>query len=186
MIEQFILLIKNIKNHLYQLSYYKRSIIVYSSILLFLSALAFYLSYLKNKDTQTKFSQKEQHFVHSNESNSLDTLIPKAHVLIPIEISNSESLDSIFGNYGWVNLYTSSGVGPNMANKLVAKHIKLIRSPYRADIFAVMVHEEKANQILQYSGPFSVSLQSPKNIGTKLEDNKSKPKTKRELRIEEI
>jgi hypothetical protein len=93
---------------------------------------------------------------------NIDTMIPKNHSLIPIEIKNSESLDSIFGNYGHVNLYIEKG----QQQVLIAKHVRLLRAPKNPSHFAVLVKDSEANYITKYDQAFYVSLSSHKNIGT--------------------
>jgi hypothetical protein len=92
----------------------------------------------------------------------IDTMIPKNHSLIPIEIKNSESLDSIFGNYGQVNLY----VEKSQQQVLVAKNVKLLRAPKNPSHFAVLVKDSQATYITKYDQPFYVSVSSQQNTGT--------------------
>ncbi|MCB0348109.1 MAG: hypothetical protein KDD37_04700 [Bdellovibrionales bacterium] len=92
----------------------------------------------------------------------LVTIIPKNHTLIPIEVKNSESLDSIFGNYGYVNLY----VEKNHKQQLVGKNIKLIRAPKNPSQFAVLVKDEQTKYIAAYDTEFFVSISGEKNSGT--------------------
>lgn len=92
----------------------------------------------------------------------IDTVIPKNHSLIPIEIKNSESLDSIFGNYGLANLYVEA----NGRQRLVVKNIKLLRAPKNPSHFAVLVKDAKAHLITRHEALFFVTLSSDKNSGT--------------------
>lgn len=99
---------------------------------------------------------------HEEEDTNLQTMIPKNHSLIPIEIKNSESLDSIFGNYGSVNLY----IDKQGKQILVAKNIKLLRAPRNPSHFAVLVKDSESIYITKYDQPFYVSISSNKNSGT--------------------
>jgi hypothetical protein len=112
-----------------------------------------FLSTQKQENNNEKISVEEK---------QLDTFIPKNHSLIPIEIKNSETLDSIFGNYGKVNLYLEKS-GKNI---LIVKNIKLLRAPKNPSHFAVLVSDEKASLITKYDKPFFVSLSSNSNSGT--------------------
>lgn len=103
-------------------------------------------------------------------SKTADTLIPLGHVLIPIDILNSENLDSLLGNHGVVDLYFHQ----KHKNILVARRLKILRAPLNPNHYAVLVKESKAQQILKYTGPFIVSLQNPKTHGTKIVKQKAK------------
>ena len=55
----------------------------------------------------------------SQEFTKADTYIPKGHTLVPIEIANYKSLDSIIGKFGVVDLrfgkYTKNDLEPDAA-----------------------------------------------------------------------
>src|SRR4051794_25525844 len=64
-----------------------------------------------------------------------DTYIPSGHVLVPIQIENSESLNAVMGPFAIVDLYSDS----SGHNTLVAEKVKLIRAPLNPQQFAVLV-----------------------------------------------
>lgn len=100
---------------------------------------------------------------------SMDTFIPSGFVLVPIEVQNLASLDSIVGQFGVVDLYTDGEKNP------LASGLKLIRSPRDPSQFAVMVPEHNSKEIVKYSGkPFMVIVQNPNQ--TKSEIRKANQK----------
>ncbi len=128
--------------------HYKNAIVV--GTLLFASVSIHYL-------------QKEPSPPHEvEENNEVFTMIPKNHTLIPIEIKNSESLDSIFGNFGYVNLY----IEKRGKQVLIGRNVKLIRAPRNPNQFAALVKDNQTNYITTYDSAFFVSISSEKNSGT--------------------
>ncbi|MCB0393980.1 MAG: hypothetical protein KDD25_05445 [Bdellovibrionales bacterium] len=106
----------------------------------------------------------------NQESNSpsVDTFIPNGFVLVPIEIQNSDSLDSILGNFGVVDLYLAP-LTPNEKPQKVASHLKLLRAPLNPKVFAVLAPEDQAPKLVQLDRPFVVMVQNPDKTGTKFE-----------------
>ncbi len=107
------------------------------------------------------------------EAPSVDTYIPAGFVLIPIEIENVESLDSILGSQGVVDLFLPQSAFGQKA-KWVARRIKILRAPLNPQRFAVLAKESQAEEILKAQGPFYVSVQNPEQRGTKVRKNKPK------------
>jgi hypothetical protein len=98
---------------------------------------------------------------------SASTLIPAGFVLVPIEVSNYESLDSILGKFGIVDLYTppeKPGGKPIKA----AEHVKILRAPLNPNHFAVMVHENESARLVSFNGSFTVIVLNPNLAGTNL------------------
>lgn len=95
----------------------------------------------------------------------LETLVPEGFQLIPIEIQNLESLDSVFGKFGHVDLYATR-IGGSSPGERVAQAIKLIRAPLNPRHFAVLVHSELAPTIIRNGPSFFVSVQNLKKPGT--------------------
>lgn len=98
---------------------------------------------------------------------SVATMIPAGYVLVPIEVSNYESLDSILGQYGVVDLYKSSD-RPGGAPTKVAEHIRILRAPNNPNHFAVLATESESPSLVRYNGAFQVVVQNPKSSGTKV------------------
>ena len=96
---------------------------------------------------ETGVSQK----VQDSEPEAIDTFIPRGFVLVPIEIQNLASLDSIVGQFGVIDLYPEGETTP------VGHNLKLIRSPRDPSQFAVMVSEQDSREIVKHGQkPFHV------------------------------
>lgn len=101
----------------------------------------------------------------------IDILIPQGYVLLPIEIENYESLDSILGQMGVVDLYQNQ-VAKNQRH-LVASFVRILRNPHNPSQFSILVPERSVSSITNNFGPYFVSLRPRKN-GTDLEENEFK------------
>ncbi len=104
---------------------------------------------------------------------SIDTYIPAGYVLVPIQISNSEALDSIIGSKGVVDLFIPDAKRPGRSIK-VAEHIKILRAPLNPNQFAVLVSEQSSSKLVHYEGAFFAIVQNPKTTGTQLEHTPNK------------
>lgn len=133
-----------------------------SYILVVVSALMAFALVLSNKRTQT---DKEE--VTDKIQASPDTFIPNGYVLIPIAVSNFESLNALVSQYAIVNLYSVNHLPyfskGNIQRKVktVAERIKLIRSPLNPEKFAVLAPEFQAETLIRHSGEFFVTVQNP-------------------------
>jgi len=103
------------------------------------------------------FSKKEQP-IQSVES--VDTIIPKGHSLIPIEIQNKEALDTMMGPYAIIDLFTFNSQ-ENAKGKKIASSVKLLRAPLDQQQFGVLITDEEAQSVLTNNGPYFVVLKSP-------------------------
>jgi hypothetical protein len=89
------------------------------------------------------------------ELEGLDTFIPDGFVMVPIEIQNLATVDSILGQYGVVDLYSEG------ESSAIGRAIKLIRSPRDPSQFAVLVPEHESKEIVRYSAkPFQIIVQN--------------------------
>ncbi len=93
-----------------------------------------------------------------------DTYIPSGYVLVPIELANTDSLASILGNYGVVDLF--SQLAQNKNSKPLAQKVKIIRAPLDPNQFAVLVPQDEAASIVQHNGPLVAVLQNRNQKGT--------------------
>ncbi len=104
---------------------------------------------------------------------SADTMIPAGFVLVPIEVQNFDSLDSILGQFGIVDLYQSP-LKPGGKPFRVASRIKILRAPLNPSHFAVLVKEADSPSLLVSTAPFTVIVQrsgiSKDKNGTTIED----------------
>lgn len=111
--------------------------------------------------------------VTSTAPTEFDTIIPKGFVLVPIEVQNFESLDSILGRFALVDLFRSSGI-ENSAQRLVAKNVRLLRAPHNPSHFAVLVKEDDVDRILEFGGAFVVVIKRRAEYGTEFVKERSK------------
>lgn len=109
-----------------------------------------------------------------NDNDGIDILIPEGQSLVPIEVANYETLDSLLGPYGVVDLFFMDPLKPETGKK-IASMVKILRAPKNPSHFAVLVPALQAHHILQFKGPFVVSVQNPKyQTGTHIEKKPSK------------
>lgn len=88
------------------------------------------------------------------------TSIPAGYVLVPIEVANYESLDSILGQFGVVDLYVPS-LDSRTPPRKVAERIKILRAPLNPSHFAVLAPEDKSASLVTHEGSFVVAVQNP-------------------------
>ncbi|MEK2646710.1 hypothetical protein [Bdellovibrio sp. BCCA] len=122
------------------------------------------LSFFSTRPT----AQPEQKETFLPEPKSVDTFIPRGFVLVPIEISNAESLASLVGDMGGVvDLYLASNEKQKGGLKVGSK-LKLLRAPLNPQQYAVLVKETESSRLLTYAGPFIAVVQNPDEKGTQL------------------
>ena len=95
-------------------------------------------------------------------SEGIDLLIPAGQSLVPIEVANYETLDSLLGSFGVVDLFFVDPMNPETGKKIDSM-VKILRAPKNPSHFAVLVPAQQAQKILQFKGPFVVSVQNPKH-----------------------
>ncbi len=132
-------------------------------------------------------SAKPEVGVQSPESPEVaSTFIPAGFVLVPIEVANFESLDSILGQHGVVDLYIPADETRKRATK-IAERIKILRAPLNPSHFAVLAPEAESSRLVGHAGPFVVVVQPAKILekssGTKfVNDTQTKLKDSGEKR----
>ena len=110
------------------------------------------------------------------EERSVDTYIPSGHVLVPLEIANSESLATILGSFGGVvDLYLATNAGQKSGQKVGSK-LKLLRAPLNPNQYAVLIRENESQRLLSYTGPFIAVVQNPKEKGNQVKSSRSQIK----------
>lgn len=107
--------------------------------------------------------------------NSIDTFIPSGQVLVPIQIHNSESVDSIFGTHGIVDLYAVDNQG-QVRRWPTARAVKMLRAPKNPNQFGVLVPSSRVSALLNPSSLFQVVIHNPKESGPKFESAAPKPR----------
>lgn len=112
---------------------------------------------------------QKQSAVRAESPDGIDILIPQGQSLVPIEVANYETLDSLLGTYGVVDLFFVDPTKPETGKK-IASMVKILRAPKNPSHFAVLVPAALAQHILQFQGPFTVSVQNPQHkVGTQFE-----------------
>lgn len=123
------------------------------------------ISFLVTKST--KEPEQKEKFVQ--EPKSVDTFIPRGFVLVPIEITNAESLNSLVGDMGGVvDLYLASGEKQKGGGLKVGSKLKLVRAPLNPQQYAVLVPDNESSRLLSFPGPFVAVIQNPDAKGTQL------------------
>lgn len=107
---------------------------------------------------------KEQSVKKNEVQSPFDSLIPAGFVYVPIEVQNADSLDSVFGQNGIVDLYVPTKTDGGKMQK-IASRIPLIRAPLNPNKYAALVPETEVNRLVQQSGNYFVVVQNPKQRG---------------------
>jgi hypothetical protein len=94
----------------------------------------------------------------SAESFDVDTMIPAGYMLVPIQLSNAESLASLAGQFSVVDLYAVGDKGRKGFK--VASAVKLLRAPLNPQQFAVLIRESESAKIVTMDGPFFAALKN--------------------------
>ena len=87
-----------------------------------------------------------------------DTVIPQGQVLLPINLSNIESIKGLITQFGVIDLYVSSST--QSASRKLASRIKILKAPLNENEFAVLVSEELAEKIMKSNGIFTGVIQN--------------------------
>lgn len=87
-----------------------------------------------------------------------DTFIPAGFVLVPIKLENNQAVSGLVDQFAIVDVYAVSAT--TQSNELVAEKVKMLRAPLDPNQFAVLLKDDKAREILQLNGRFSVVLQN--------------------------
>jgi hypothetical protein len=102
------------------------------------------------------------------EPKSVDTYIPQGFVLVPIEVSNADSLASLVGEKGGVvDLYLTSNEKQKGGLK-IGSRLKILRAPLNPQQYAVLVKDSESSRILSHPGPFIAVVQNPDTKGSQL------------------
>ena len=111
--------------------------------------------------------QYSQNLFKKEISLSLDQMIPKGFVLIPIEIHNSSDVLPLIGSYGVVDLYSYSSY-KNLPEDIVALSLKIIPPLKEDSRFSAIIPEKEVSQLFQHSGPFYAVIQNPQKQGSQI------------------
>lgn len=104
----------------------------------------------------------------------LDTFVPSGYVLVTLQLTNGESIDSMMGNYGMVDLYPANSnefiqddndksfnSHQNLAASPIATHLRIIRAPNNQKLFGVLVPEGSRTLIQLLAVPVFAVIQRP-------------------------
>ena len=114
-----------------------------------------------------KFLKKEQPKL------SLDTLIPKGFVLIPIEIINGPDIIQLIGSHGVVDLYAYSDQS-QVPEEQAASAVKVLPPDREEGRWTALVPENQISHLFSYSDPFYAVIQNPKKNKAKIYKKKEK------------
>lgn len=120
-----------------------KKIILFFSLGLLLIMVA---NFFENRDTN---QSKKFH---------LDSTIPEGYVLVPVPIINGESISSMIGKYGVVDLFLSQD---GLKSKRIISKVKIVQATDDLNSFAVLLREEQSQKLLSFNGPFFAVIQNP-------------------------
>ena len=90
-----------------------------------------------------------------------DTFIPEGYVLIPIEVSNRPALQQFGGDYFKADIFSGK--------TKVLNQVRVLRAPRNKNVYAILVHESRSDQLILSDGPFRVVIHNPEHRTPKTE-----------------
>lgn len=118
----------------------------------------------------------------SNQQITPDTLIPKGHVLVPIELENIDAITGLIEHYGVIDIYSAQS-GGQKSYKLLNK-VKIIRAPYNPNKFAILLKDVTAKYFFKFNGPFVGTVQNKSEAESNPEVKNEIIKNNRKIKIE--
>ena len=122
-------------------------------VVLVLSVISYFLSFLKNTEETAK--------------TSIDSLVPEDFVLIPIDISNGKDIINLIGPHGVVDLYSYS-IKTDLPQEQIAKFIKILPPETEDSLFVALIPEKEVKKLFEHSPPFYAVIQNPKKQGSQI------------------
>lgn len=104
--------------------------------------------------------------------------LPEGYMVAPIEPTNLDSLDSMFDQHGYADLYKPEAGGGK--GKRIARGVPLIRAPKNPRRFAVLIAESQTATLANLADPVLVILR--KKPAKVYEEPDEKPKSRSRLR----
>jgi hypothetical protein len=141
------------------------------------SALGLSLIVITSVASMTKHVEKSDESKTQTEVSILDQL-PEGYVLAPIDPVNSDSLDSIFDQHGFADLYQAGPAGER--GRRIARGLPLIRAPRNPKRFAVVVPEQQVGVLAELNEPVTVILRKSPSKATGADDTGKSKKRKRQ------
>lgn len=142
---------------------FKNSLLIKENSFLIFFFLLFLFTYIgttflgsKDKNVQTD----------SNRNASIDTYIPKNHVLVPIDFVNKETLIQMTEQFALIDIYALK----NNSKTKILSFAKMIKSPVDANSLAILLPEKMMTQFMNFEGPFEAVLsnKNEKNVTTEI------------------
>ena len=98
---------------------------------------------------------------------SLDQMVPKGFVLVPLEISNGEDLFSFIGAYAVVDLYLDSKrVG--LPEQQVASQVRVFPPQLEEGLWTALIPEKEVIHLFEYVSAFYAVIQNPEKKNSKI------------------
>lgn len=104
----------------------------------------------------------------------IDTFVPTGFVLVTLQLTNGDSIDSMMGNYGMVDLYPAASNNfilsdpdksatsqKTLSPSPIATHLRIIRAPNNQKLFGVLVPEGSRTLIQLLSVPVFAVIHKP-------------------------
>jgi len=120
-----------------------------------------------------------------NESEfGIDTQIPAGFVLVPIQIQNTDALAGLMDHFAIVDLYAAEQpalndgkrMGSHRGSQRIGRHLRLLRAPLNPNVFAVLVPEAQAQNVLSVNGPVQAVLKNRSEQSPAKIDDQKNPK----------
>lgn len=129
----------------------------------------------QNQKSSSLLSPKNDQRGSYSTASPIDTFVPSGFVLVTLQLTNGESIDSMMGNYGMVDLYPATshdfisenkaGDGSSSRGQVspspIATHLRIIRAPNNQKLFGVLVPEGSRKLIQLLSEPVFAVIQRP-------------------------
>jgi len=103
------------------------------------------------------------------DSENFSTFIPKGYSLVPIDVVNYKSLDSVLGQFGTVDVFTKNTSQKSSTLVKLASNVKALRSQAESSNIAVLVPTEAVLLLLSQTEGLFLALSSSENSGTIIE-----------------
>jgi len=98
---------------------------------------------------------------------SLDQMVPKGFVLVPLEISNGEDIFPFIGVYAVVDLYLDSKRRA-LPEKQVASQVRIFPPQSEEGLWTALIPENEVLYLFEYASAFYAVIQNPKKKDSKI------------------
>lgn len=101
---------------------------------------------------------------------NLSDLIPEGSSLVPLDLSNAESLNQLITSSSWADLYAVEE--PNKKKQWLIRNVKLYKTQDYPPAFSTIISEKDENIISSLNQPLFAILKKKKKMSTQSEKNK--------------